>query len=112
VQSRIHLAIRYNDLTEEQKRNIFNIFLDEVLPKGERGREDISRWLDMGAIKYELNGRQIRNIVSSAQLLAHSKRETLNYGHLQRVTDMTKNFQKQLERLTIGRRAQNEGAGA
>jgi len=115
VQSRIHLAIKYDDLTKLQKTKIFNLFLGDLLLAADRSSEistQIRGWIDMVGSEAELNGRQIRNIVSAAQVLARSKGETLNYLHLKTVTDTTKRFQKQLEKLTLSRRGQNEVVGS
>jgi AAA+ superfamily predicted ATPase len=107
IQSRIHLAIRYYDLTQQQKIEIFNIFLDQ-LQLEEHNIEKMKEWIRESGSAYELNGRQIRNVVSSAWALAHSRGEKLSHEHLKRAIDITRKFQKQLEPLTVRVRGQNE----
>ena len=41
-----------------------------------------------GLVKEELNGRQIKNILKTAQLLAMSKDSPLNVGHVQTITKL------------------------
>ncbi|KIY04112.1 uncharacterized protein Z520_00804 [Fonsecaea multimorphosa CBS 102226] len=109
VQSRIHLAIRYNDLSKDQKIKIFNIFLSQLIADGKVDAEGIDEWIRWVGSEAEVNGRQIRNIVSSAYLLARSLRRNLRREDLQDVNGIMKKFQKQLETLTAAARKQNEG---
>ncbi|KIW33385.1 uncharacterized protein PV07_00240 [Cladophialophora immunda] len=109
VQSRIHLAIRYNDLSKDQKIKIFNIFLSQLVTEGKVDGEGIGEWIRWVGSEAEVNGRQIRNIVSSAYLLARSQHRNLRREDLQDVNGIMKKFQKQLETLTAAARKQNEG---
>ncbi|OAP62732.1 hypothetical protein AYL99_01959 [Fonsecaea erecta] len=109
VQSRIHLAIRYNDLTKDQKIKIFNIFLSQLVKDGRVDVDGIDEWIRWVGSEAEVNGRQIRNIVSSAYLLARSQHRNLRREDLQDVNGIMKKFQKQLETLTAAARKQNEG---
>ena len=45
----------------------------------------------------KLNGRQIRNAVSTARQMAKFKKETLQYSHLETVIDVAKEFDNYLE---------------
>ncbi|KAL9118249.1 MAG: hypothetical protein Q9187_005205 [Circinaria calcarea] len=116
VQSRIHLAIRYEDLTKAQKKQIFRIFLAQLHPDSIKNTEGILEFIDEYGSENKLNGRQIRNVVSSALSLARSKaNETdgdgrLNVTHLKTVLAITKDFQEQLESITMDQRLQNEAA--
>ena len=116
VQSRIHLAIRYDDLTQEQKRSVFKIFLNQLHPDSIRDTAKIYEFIDEYGSEHKLNGRQIRNVVSSALSLARSKaKETdgdgrLDVNHLKTVLGITKDFQEQLEAITNDARAQNEAS--
>ncbi|EXJ63456.1 uncharacterized protein A1O5_11505 [Cladophialophora psammophila CBS 110553] len=111
VQSRIHLAIRYTDLTREQKIKIYNIFLSQLIAEGKVDTDGIDDWIRWVGCEAEVNGRQIRNIVSSAYLLARSRTQNRNLKRddLQTVNGIMKKFQKQLETLTVAARKQNEG---
>ena len=57
---------------------------------------------------HKLNGRQIRNVVSSAQALARSGGGTLKVEHIKDAMDITKSFQEQPDKLVQASRAQNE----
>lgn len=120
VQSRIHLAIRYEDLSKEYKKKIFKIFLDQLEPESIKDRGLINDWVDEYGCDAKLNGRQIRNVVSSALALARStddkklgedeKKVTLK--HLKSVVKITKDFQEQLESVTTASRMINEVKGS
>ena len=118
VQSRIHLAIRYDDLDKQQKENIFKLFLEQLEPDSIKNKEAIFEFVREYGSEYKLNGRQIRNIVSSALSLARyegKKRdgdERLNISHLKKVLTVTKDFQEQLESITNKARSLNEAARA
>ena len=114
VQSRIHLAIRYDDLNDGYKQEIFKFFLDQPPADRIRDREGIDRWIMEYGCDYKLNGRQIRNIVSSAFALARSSAkgsggdDRLTVQHLKDVVKITKEFQEQLESITKSHRSANE----
>jgi len=108
IQSRMHFAIQYKDLTHEQKKNIFMQFLDDIPKDKVKDREAIDMRLDWICKRTDLNGRQIRNIVSAAQALARSERQDLSFDHLSRVYDATTDFVQSLKDLTLQKRGRNE----
>jgi SpoVK/Ycf46/Vps4 family AAA+-type ATPase len=64
--SRINIAIHYDELTLEQKTNLWTLFLSHLTPETARTKElmqNVPRWA-----KLELNGRSIRNV--SVEILA------------------------------------------
>ncbi len=73
VVSRIHLAIRYSDLRDDQMQSIFAFFLDNLGDGLVRDRPGINRFIENTGHHYGLNGRQIRNVVSAA--LASAKHD-------------------------------------
>ncbi|KAG6356761.1 hypothetical protein INS49_014635 [Diaporthe citri] len=85
--SRIQLNLRYKSLDENQRLQIWKNFLErlEGLEKNRLGGDAYSCGIDMKEIKgevevlakAELNGRQIRNAISTARKLATYKREPL-----------------------------------
>lgn len=82
VQSRIHLAIKYDDLSKEQQVDIFNSFLNQAKEKGHIENWDkIGKWVQREAGS-KFNGRQIRNIVTSAMGLARAEGRKLNVEDL------------------------------
>jgi hypothetical protein len=58
VQSRIHLAIQYQDLTRDQKCNIFESFLKQLEPDDISDSEDIMQYVREYGCEEDLNGRQ------------------------------------------------------
>jgi SpoVK/Ycf46/Vps4 family AAA+-type ATPase len=119
VISRIHLAIRYQDLQPPQMQSIFKYFLDQLEPGCIANRESIDTFIHDFGDHYGLNGRQIRNVVSAALAAArHDAQNTvrgkargdgrLTYQHLKAVCDMTRAFQDQLKENTMQQRYNNE----
>jgi SpoVK/Ycf46/Vps4 family AAA+-type ATPase len=109
VQSRMHLAIQYKDLTEVQKFEIFKNFLEKVPDSKIVGsRRDLYKRVEGLCVRNILNGRQIRNIVSAALALAKSDEQgsgKLSYEHLRRVFETTMDFLDCLKDLTKQKRA-------
>ncbi|OOF90581.1 hypothetical protein ASPCADRAFT_510750 [Aspergillus carbonarius ITEM 5010] len=97
VQSRVHLAMRYNNMQLDELRQLFLQFINER-PKEIADLREMRNWIEE-EFDEEVDGRQIRNIVSSARALAKSDD---NYGgklkltHIKRVLKMTVQFQKHL----------------
>jgi hypothetical protein len=58
VQSRIHLAIQYQDLSKDQKCNIFESFLKQLEPDDISDYEDIMEYVREYGCEEDLNGRQ------------------------------------------------------
>ena len=114
VQSRIHLAIRYEDLSKKNKEDIFKIFLDQLEPSTIKDRAAIDDWIKEYGSESKFNGRQIRNVVTSALALARSSAkqnagdDRLTRDHLKTVINITKEFQEQLEDITKTARGANE----
>ncbi|KAJ5609517.1 hypothetical protein N7528_010084 [Penicillium herquei] len=86
-ESRIHVTIRYPDLSEAVRRQIWTQFISttaiKVLPNDE---------LD-SASRIKLNGRQIKNVIRTAHLLAQYENSPLKFEHIQMVLNV-----KDLER--------------
>jgi hypothetical protein len=108
VQSRIHLAIKYVDLQPEYKSKIFKGFLDDIDASKIEDRTSIDYYILVTSESTELNGRQIRNVVSSAQALANNGEGKLKLEHIKEVLALTKEFNKQLEPQSKPQRANNE----
>jgi SpoVK/Ycf46/Vps4 family AAA+-type ATPase len=96
-QSRIHVAVRYKELTEVQRRNIWKIWINkagEDVDDLEKIEEELEEGGDL--LKAELNGRQIRNVFRSAMALAKAGppgRRKLTYSHIEQVLKSTVEFQ-------------------
>lgn len=111
VQSRIHLSIRYDDLSPEDCQAIFALFIsDAEFDDGER--VSVEAWFKEDVSEEKLNGRQIRNLVTSAQSISKSRKQNLNLKSFKGVFKVTQEFQKQLTEQTMRARALNEvGSG-
>ena len=118
VQSRIHLAIRYEDLSKQYRREIFKMFLDQLEPNSISDHSGIIDWIEDSGCEYKLNGREIRNVVTSALALAKSTKrqnggdDRLTKQHLKRVIQITMDFQEQLKTVTQGWRSISEAGRA
>ncbi|PKY08752.1 P-loop containing nucleoside triphosphate hydrolase protein [Aspergillus campestris IBT 28561] len=71
--SRIHLMLQYPKLESRSRRQIWSNLLQSSVPHHELTEDDITQ---LGA--HELNGRQIKNTVKIAQLLALKRKTGLN----------------------------------
>jgi len=96
-QSRIHIALRYNELNHKARKAVWKMFLDRV-----KAMEDASvsapsdEDLEVLA-RTPLNGRQIKNMVRTAQALALSQKQTLAMSHIKQVIDFGESFERDLK---------------
>ncbi|KAF2198746.1 P-loop containing nucleoside triphosphate hydrolase protein [Delitschia confertaspora ATCC 74209] len=97
VQSRIHIAIKYEELEQDQKVNIFMSFITQLQNKKlVQNFEDLENWVKKEGKKFPFNGRQIRNVVSTALGVALMEDGKLRRQHLADVADKTKAFKQDL----------------
>ncbi|KAK1749636.1 hypothetical protein QBC47DRAFT_395553 [Echria macrotheca] len=108
VQSRIHIAIEYGDLTIDQRDKIFTEFLGQLRSNNlveEWG--PVERWVSEDGKHIGFNGRQIRNLISTAMALAHAENRGLRRDDLAVVARNTKEFNSALaEREAVYRNSQ------
>ncbi|KAM3478625.1 hypothetical protein MY5147_002137 [Beauveria neobassiana] len=85
-QSRIHLTLEYPNLDAQARRAIWSTFLDRAASEGMAGKGDD---FDEAALSMlssiDLNGRQIKNTMKMAQLLAMQTGARLTLGHVKTV---------------------------
>ncbi|KAK3991238.1 mitochondrial sorting [Cladorrhinum sp. PSN332] len=80
-QSRIHVSIEYPDLTTAARKTIWTNFLKGSTLKSSLTSKDINELAEL-----KLNGRQIKNILKTAQLLAARKKsETLDRKYIETI---------------------------
>ncbi|KAE9362679.1 P-loop containing nucleoside triphosphate hydrolase protein [Stipitochalara longipes BDJ] len=81
IKSRINLAIKYQSLDVESRRDLWSLFITSACSKV------TPEWLDDKYLdklsKEELNGRQIKNTVRTAQALALADGTGLNPKHIE-----------------------------
>lgn len=96
--SRIQLALHYPPLGEEQRRSIWQTFIKRLdgFDEDAIDVEDIMGNLHV-LQREKLNGRQIRNAVTTARQYAKWKREVLTYDHLKDVIEVSARFDEYLE---------------
>ena len=86
-QSRIHISMQYNELNSSSRRHVWNNFLT-ASSKGKKhgfSDEDLDKLAD-----YKMNGREIKNVLKTAQLLASRKGSGLGYEHVKSVLAIEK----------------------
>ncbi|KAE8443485.1 hypothetical protein EG329_001796 [Mollisiaceae sp. DMI_Dod_QoI] len=96
-QSRIHIALRYGELSVKAKKSVFKLFIErvrvlegvETMPFTEEDYNTLA--------KNNLNGRQIKNTVRTAQALAVNKQEPLSMVHIKKVLDVSNAFDRDLK---------------
>lgn len=97
VQSRVHLAVKYQNFNETQISEIYTIFLKQIRDDNNIDDWDnILGWIKMESRSSKFNGRQIRNIVSAALGLARAERKRLNSDHLDQIVRKTAEFHEEL----------------
>ncbi|ETS86225.1 hypothetical protein PFICI_00053 [Pestalotiopsis fici W106-1] len=93
--SRIHIPIRYTELSIESRIQIWSNFC-KMVPGG----VDID---DIGIAtlaEHDLNGRQIKNVIKAAESLAVFEKIKLDLKTLQQVTKIQATFEKDLTNLS------------
>ena len=97
--SRIQVALYYEKLNRSARRKIWQNFL-EMLEEDEEdvNFEEIKLHLDELTEK-DLNGRQIRNVLTTARQLAIFRNERLDWGHLEQALSVSADFSKYLDRI-------------
>lgn len=96
-QSRIHIALRYGELSQKAKKSVFKMFIErvrilegvETMPFTEEDYNALAR--------NNLNGRQIKNTIRTAQALAVNNNEPLSMVHIKRVLDVSNAFDRDLK---------------
>jgi hypothetical protein len=100
VQSRIHIALKYEPLNEAQTSAIFMQFLNQLQEKNKvRSLSKIEEWLESDLLrrKASFDGRQIRNIVSCAMSLARAEDRSLEKDDLVKVVDIVRDFKTEFQ---------------
>ncbi|KAL9004062.1 MAG: hypothetical protein Q9188_003097 [Gyalolechia gomerana] len=97
VQSRIHIAVKYGALNKDQSMAIFDGFLAPLARAGlVKDMESITKWLNNDVVKMELDGRQIRNVVTSALGVARAQgKDKLEKRDMKQVLNNVKGFKEE-----------------
>lgn len=92
-QSRIHVSLDYPDLTAESRKQIWKNFLTGFDNKGKGGAQQKPEISDADIeelAELQLNGRQIKNILKTSQLLASRKKSVLKRSFIDTVLAIEK----------------------
>ncbi|CAD6566684.1 MAG: hypothetical protein ASARMPREDX12_008793 [Alectoria sarmentosa] len=93
VQSRIHLGIKYDQLSKKAKAEIWTAFIkqaNKVSTTGEGAKLSPKQLDDLS--RREFNGRQIKNTVRMAHAFATAKGIPLGYDHLMAAIEANEDF--------------------
>ena len=112
VQSRVNLAIKYNELRDEQKRKIYCNFVRQLKPENTHDIGELLRYVeseeDESPFKL-LNGRQIRNVLFSAASLAQAEPDKLlRLSHVEQILKETVKFQQDTQNMVDAARQDAE----
>ena len=96
-QSRIHIALRYGELTTKAKKTVWKTFIEKVVAiEGENVKSFTDDEYDRLS-RRNLNGRQIKNAVRTAQALAIDEKKPLTIEHVTKVLDVAETFERDLK---------------
>ncbi|RCI08865.1 hypothetical protein L249_4982, partial [Ophiocordyceps polyrhachis-furcata BCC 54312] len=83
-QSRIHIALRYDALDGKARKAIFNMFIQRIKALGRLELQPFTEEDVDELARQELNGREIKNVMGSAQDLAVSRGERFSMRHIRK----------------------------
>lgn len=95
--SRIHLSLRFQDLTVKAKRTVWKLFIDRVRQQEGMTVENITESDLSDLARRDVNGRQIKNLVRAAQALAIHEEKPLSMVHIRRVIEVAESFENDLK---------------
>jgi len=97
--SRIQLALHYPPLDAPGRRKIWHNFLNMLESNDEKADiDDIKAHMDQLA-GYELNGRQIRNALTTARQLSLFEQETLDWDRVKDSIEVAGDFTKYIKEV-------------
>ncbi|UPK89428.1 hypothetical protein LCI18_000363 [Fusarium solani-melongenae] len=101
--SRIQLALRYEKLQGYQRRQIWRNFFGRLKEIGEEDKIDFDIQLNLDELsQYEMNGRQIRNSITTARQLAKYQKRKMTFSHLKRAITVADKFDRYLADVQEG----------
>ncbi|OCL11062.1 P-loop containing nucleoside triphosphate hydrolase protein [Glonium stellatum] len=95
--SRIQVALHYPTLDRISQKKIWQNFFDMLrIDEEDVNLDELSRHMDELADQ-EMNGRQIRNALTTARQLALFKKQTLDWEHLEQAIKTARDFNRYLK---------------
>ena len=101
--SRIQLSLHYQRLTEAQRVTIWENFFErlDTIDEESANVDELRRNVRELA-KYDINGRQIRNALTTARQLALFEKETMDFRHLKHAIKVSAKFDQYLKNVKHG----------
>ncbi|KAL1631198.1 hypothetical protein SLS56_004445 [Neofusicoccum ribis] len=97
--SRIQVALQYPPLNRPSRKQIWRNFFDMLETDDEEiNLHELRRRIDE-LTSHEMNGRQIRNVLTTARQLAMYKQETLGWDHLEQAIKTASAFDTYLKNV-------------
>ncbi|EJD48209.1 P-loop containing nucleoside triphosphate hydrolase protein [Auricularia subglabra TFB-10046 SS5] len=93
-QSRIHVSLRFRELTEDARREVWRAFIAKLV-----NVDPLSDSEEDSLVERQFNGRQIKNAVRTASTLAASRGEKVSYAILCDVVDIMEQFEADFSEL-------------
>ncbi|KAJ7932166.1 P-loop containing nucleoside triphosphate hydrolase protein [Mycena leptocephala] len=93
--SRIHVALHFTELSEASRAQVWRAFVLKA------GIQDISDQQIATLAEWQVNGRQIKNAVATADSLAMGRGEPLSVQHLEETLQAMNLFREQFERIKV-----------
>jgi len=78
-------------MQEEDQKELLRTFLKQIHPR-DMEKDDIQRWIKSSFMDNKFSGRQIRNILSSAMILARAEGRKLSVEDITKLWKKTKEF--------------------
>lgn len=100
--SRIQLALHYPNLNQDQRLKIWTDFITRLETLGEEMDVLTIRPMLAELAKHAMNGRQIRNVLTTARQLARSHGRALNFNDIDHVVKVSRRFDEYLKELHEG----------
>jgi SpoVK/Ycf46/Vps4 family AAA+-type ATPase len=95
--SRIHVPLKYNDLTVASRKQIWKNFLDKA-----EGNVELTDQEYESLAQSKINGRQIKNVIRTAQSLAQFNGAKLDLQKLEQVVKIQDEFERELDLMNAG----------
>jgi len=101
--SRIQLALHYENLTKPQRRKIWRNFFNRLKDLGETEVDYDDLGDHIGELaEHDMNGRQIRNAITTARQLAQFDGKKFSYAQLQHAIGVASKFETYLKGVKQG----------
>jgi hypothetical protein len=98
--SRIQLALHYEPLREHQRKKVWENFINRLksFDTDAVDTDDLHKHINKLAT-FDMNGRQIRNAVTTARQLAMFKKKPMDFSVLEHVINVSRRFDEYLQQV-------------